>query len=308
MFAIGVDIGGSHILSAAIDMTEGKILEETRINLKVDNKGTKDAILDTWSKAVNFSIGKLDSDKLAGVGFAMPGPFNYRTGIALFKGGNDKYEHLYGINIAKEFSPRLVKAGIPIRFLNDATSFGVGDAFYGKAKGFERSVAITLGTGLGSAFIERGVPVVSRDDVPDNGCLWYLPFGDGIADDYFSTRWFIKEFKEVTGLDAKGVKEIAERAGLHIEVGDIFARFGQNLGEFLIPWLNKFPADILVMGGNITKAFHLYSGTLSEVFIRHNIRLELAVSELMEDAALLGSAQLFDHSFWANAKKDLPTN
>lgn len=308
MIAIGVDIGGSHILSAAVDMIEDKILEDSRINLEVDNKGTQDEIISTWAEAVNYSIGKIDLKKLVGVGFAMPGPFNYRTGMALFKGGNDKYEHLYGVNVAEELSVKLNKSRIAIRFLNDATSFAVGDAFYGKAKGVKKSISITLGTGLGSAFLENGIPIVHRDDVPKDGCLWHIPFRDGIADDYFSSRWFIREYKRITGLEAAGVKEIAEQAMVNEEVKNIFSRFGKNLGELLVPWLIKFPAGIIVMGGNISKAFNLYAESFKKVFNTHNIRSQLAVSDLMEDAALLGSAHLFDESFWSRIKNDLPTN
>ena len=76
----------------------------------------------------------------------------------------------------------------------------------------------------------------------------------------------------------------------------------------MVPWLIKFPAGIIVMGGNISKAFNLYAESFKKVFNTHNIRSQLAVSDLMEDAALLGSAHLFDESFWSRIKNDLPTN
>ncbi len=303
---IGVDIGGGHILSAAIDTAEGKILDETRSYVKVDNKGTTDEIMKTWSKGLNMTLSKIDTDRLAGIGFAMPGPFNYKTGLAMFE-RNDKYEALYNVNVVDELRGLLSVPDISMRFLNDATSFAVGVSWLGKAQNFKKSISITLGTGFGSAYIEDGLPIVEREDVPEHGCFWYLPFKDGIADDYFSTRWFLKEYKDVMGGEASGVKEIAEAAREDAATKAIFDTFGKNMGEFFVPWLKKFPADIIVMGGNVSGAFDLFSDSLKDVLIRNNINTVLAVSELLEDAALIGSARLFEEDFWQKVKDSLPT-
>jgi len=91
-----------------------------------------------------------------------------------------------------------------IRFMNDASSFAVGEAWIGNAAGYKRSLFITLGTGFGSAFLEKGIPVVERDDIPPMGCLWHLPFRDGISDDYFSTRWIIKQYDGKTVPNQRG--------------------------------------------------------------------------------------------------------
>ena len=47
-----------------------------------------------------------------------------------------------------------------IRFMNDASSFAVGEAWAGSAAGFNRSLSITFGTGFGSAFISNRIPIV----------------------------------------------------------------------------------------------------------------------------------------------------
>ncbi len=71
-FSIGVDIGGSHISCAAVDLQNRKILRETLTELPVDNKGEAEDIIDTWSDAIRRCMGKLDASQLKGIGFAMP--------------------------------------------------------------------------------------------------------------------------------------------------------------------------------------------------------------------------------------------
>ena len=82
----------------------------------------------------------------------MPGPFDYVKGICYIR-GVAKYENLYGLNISECHCSILgVHDDFLIRFMNDASSFAVGEAWAGSASKFNRSLSITLGTGFGSAF------------------------------------------------------------------------------------------------------------------------------------------------------------
>ena len=96
--------------------------------------------------------------------------------------------------------------------MNDASSFAVGEAWAGSATKVKRSLSITLGTGFGSAFISDRIPIVDGPLVPKIGCVYHLPYRDGIADDYFSTRGFWAGIRNITGKELKGVKELAELA------------------------------------------------------------------------------------------------
>jgi glucokinase len=303
---VGVDIGGSHIVSCGVDMATGKPIPDTQAEEKVNNKGTVNEVFTTWAKAINYTLSRVDIEQVAGVGFAMPGAFNYKTGIALFEGENDKYECLYGINVGQELKSYLLKSDLPLRFLNDASAFAVGTAWYGKARGTNRSIAVTLGTGFGSALIDSDLPVVDRADAPLHGCFWHLPHKEGIADDYFSTRWFLNAYKNLTGLQAEGVKEVAVAAVDSPAVQQIFEQFGQNLAQFLTPWLQKFQPEVLVIGGNISKAFDLFYPAMDRSLSDAGITLRVEVSALMEEAALIGSARLLDENFWNKIKDDLP--
>jgi glucokinase len=102
-----------------------------------------------------------------------------------------------------------------------------------------------------------------------------------------------------------GVKDIAELAASDGRVKDIFDEFGSSLAYFLSPYLLRFGAGVLVLGGNISRAYALFGAAFERGLIKNNCDTLPLLSELREDAALLGSAYLLDDSFWARVKESL---
>lgn len=294
--AIGTDIGGSHITCALIDLDKRCILPESQESKKVDNRASANEILSNWASVINSRIAAVGKESIQGIGFAMPGPFDYANGIALFE-NTDKFEKLYGIPVKEELKKLLITPA-EMRFINDATAFAIGEAWGGKAAGYKKFIAITLGTGFGSAFVENGLPVLEGNQVPDMGCVWHLPYKQGIADDYFSTRWFIKQYAGRTGKSLNGVKEIGARALTDQVAKDLFTEFGNNLGEFLGPWIKKFGAEALVIGGNQVRGYGLFGEALQSSLAKQQITISIDLSSLLENAALVGSAHLLETSFW----------
>jgi len=304
--AIGTDIGGSHISCAAVDLVSGKILNDTLTERVVDNQAQATKIIAVWADALSAVLEKVSLEKVKGIGFAMPGPFDYVKGICYIR-GVAKYENLYGFNITDAIASSLdVPEDFLIRFINDASAFAVGEAWAGSASKANRSLSITLGTGFGSAFISNRIPIVDGDEVPKMGCIYHIPYRDGIADDYFSTRGLLGRYKSATGKELNGVKELAELVSSDKIVSDLFNDFGENAGLFLAPYLKKFKAEILVIGGNISHAYALFGNVFENRLKKEGYTGEVAISTLKEDAALLGSAYLLDDSFWSSVQHALP--
>jgi glucokinase len=305
-FAIGTDIGGSHITCAAVDLASGTILRDTITERKVDAGAPADDIIYCWAEALSSAMSLVPSGKIKGIGFAMPGPFDYVKGICYIK-GLTKYENLYGMNITDAINMKLsLPDGFLIRYMNDASSFAVGEAWAGSAMKAKRSLSITLGTGFGSAFISNRIPIVDGPEVPKLGCVYHLPYKGEIVEESISTRWFLRSYKKLTGIDAKGVKELADLAKNDPKVKTLFSEFGENLGIFLAPWLTRFKAEILVIGGNISYSYNLFGKALVDKLREENCNCEVAISQLKEDAALLGSAYLLDDDFWKSVQHALP--
>lgn len=303
-YAIGVDIGGTHISCVAVDLQNAQLPEQTHARATYDHEAPAELILQAWADALNHSCAMLELPTLAGIGMAIPGPFDYRKGVSNMK---HKFKNLFGLHIPTAIRPLLGEnARLPMRFINDASAFAIGESWQGEGRGYSKVVAITLGTGFGSAFAEDGVPVVEGDQVPKEGCLWHLPFQNGIADEYFSTRWFEGEYLKQTGQQISGVKALIERNGADAVAQQLFKQFGQNLSECLSAPLLTFGAEVLVIGGNISHALPLFGPALHEGFVRAGVTTKVSVSKLKERAAKMGSARLLDEGFWVKVSERLP--
>lgn len=303
--AIGVDIGGTHITCAAVDIAKGRLLTDTLFREAYDHQADAQRVLHSWAKALNHTLLDISPADLVGIGFAIPGPFDYRNGISKMQ---HKFPALYDVHIPSVLNPLLVTDEVlPMRFLNDATCLAIGETWQGEGRNFQKVVVITLGTGFGSAFVKQGIPITSGEAVPGEGCLWHLPFQSGIADDYFSTRWFVAEFQKQTGVTISSVKELMQMTDRHDQtVSHLFAQFGQHLADCLSPWLQRFEAEVLIIGGNIAHALSLFVDDLQQGLHKSGVHIPVVPSALMEHAALLGSARLMDNLFWQRVSVELP--
>lgn len=298
--AIGVDVGGSHVSCMGFDLDKKVLLKETFAESDLDNHGQPEEIIKSWGSVIKQTIEIVGVDKVAGVGFAMPGPFDYVNGISRFEGQNGKYENTFGMNVPKMLNDFLgYSAELKCRFINDATAFAIGEDQVGKAASYNRSLSVTLGTGFGSAFIKDGLPVVEGEEVPEGGCLWHLPFEGAIADDYFSTRGLLTRFEKVSGQKLQGVKQIAELVETNPEAQALFNDFGEKMGILLQPWIEKFGIEAFVMGGNISRAYHLFGSSLQAYLEKAGLKMDISISELKETAAFIGSATLVDDKYYS---------
>lgn len=304
--SVGIDIGGSHITCQLFDLYTNKLVANSKVRISINGNGPKESILHNWARAIQQTTSQKNLKNLAGIGFAMPGPFDYEKGVAWFDKNVDKFHNLYGIDIKAELHQRFdLPNDFPIRFLNDASSFAVGESNIEPTSKFNRIIALTLGTGFGTAFIKNGLPVAGVHGIPDDGFIYHIPFQDSIADDYFSTRWFLNEYKNKTGDEISGVKELAKQAKNDMESLEYFKTFGKNLGNFLLPWVQKFSADCIILGGNISKSINHFGTEFENQFKINGTSISICPSILDEDVALIGSAKLCDNMFYSKLIKTI---
>ncbi|WP_430816093.1 ROK family protein [Carboxylicivirga sp. RSCT41] len=303
--SIGVDVGGSHISCKVIDLNTRQLGNVGFNSLPMNNQGSKESVFETFAELINPCIQQVGKENVVGIGLAFPGPIDYENGVGQFTGENSKYQNLNQVNIREELRDRVDIAGDQIRFINDATAFAAGEYFNGELTGSCRSLAITLGTGFGAAFLDMGVPVISDEKVPEGGCLWHLPFDKGIADDYFSTRGLVERFNVLSNRYVEGVKEMAELYSTNHIAQEVFTDFGNKLALFLRPWLQKFEVDKMVIGGNISRAFHLFEGALNHGLKQTGLNVLVKPSSRLEDSAFIGAAMLLDDDFYQSVKEQL---
>ncbi|MHC2990401.1 hypothetical protein OB13_01945 [Pontibacter sp. HJ8] len=282
--ALGVDIGGTHATAAVVDLHTGTILPDTVVRGSIEATGSCAEVTAAWADIMRQALGRY-SGKLTRIGIAMPGPFDYANGIALMR-NQGKYDALYGVNVRALVAEQLQLAETDIRLLNDAACFLQGEVVAGAAKGCSRAIGLTLGTGLGTARYRGGMA--------EDADLWKIPFHTGIAEEYLCSRWFVKRYEELTGRQVPHVKAIVDRAPQESAVVEaLFREFGQNLALFLVAFVQEVQPEVIVLGGNISKAYPLFETALKQDLARQVGLLPVRVAELGEAAALIGAANLW---------------
>lgn len=298
--ALGADIGGTHISSGLVHCHDGQVVPGSLQRIECPHHHPAEQILDLWARAIAGSLAYAEAAGVRGLGLAVPGPFDYLNGISHMQ---HKFAALNGIPIAAALHTRLPGPwdALPIRFINDATAFAMGEAWQGSGRGANRAVVVTLGTGFGSAFLEAGIPVVRGAGVPPEGCLWHLPFLDRTADYYCSAQFFAG----VEGATAD-VAALAAKADREAAAQQQFEQYGAHLGQCLAPWLKAFDAEVLILGGSIAGAMRHFGPAMSRLFAREGVRTRVITARRSDESALIGASRLLDDTVWARVSSDMP--
>lgn len=292
-YAVGLDIGGTHITAAVINIKEMKVMDFSLNKESFDSNLPVDQVMKIWKKAIATAIENSKVTAMTGLAVCMPGPFDYQKGICWIK-DQSKYEHFYGLNIRDLLIEHLdLSNDFPVLFENDAVCFGKGEVFKEQENLSGKVMAVTLGTGLGACFIDKGLSVAEGAWVPADGEIYNLPYKDGIAEDYVSVRGLLSHYQALSGTILSNGLELYNRAvqGEVIAV-KVFEEMGEDLAAIVIPWLEKFGADRFIIGGKIANASEFFLAAFNKKIKEARSEVTVSVSTDNEAAALLGAASM----------------
>jgi glucokinase len=277
---VALDLGGTHVSAGLVDLPSLEIEAQVRRSLPA-TAGRAELLARITAAATEVSDGVPGRR----VGMAVPGPFDYARGICLL---SHKLEPLFGVDLRRELATALSTQPASVRFLNDADAFLLGEASVGAARGHARAVAVTLGTGLGSAFLEHGRIVDTGPRVPPEGSLHLVQFRGRPVEETISRAALLARY----GDPRLDVREVASRA----RAGDpraqrAFAELASALGEVTAPWLDSFEATCLVVGGAISRSWDLLAPPLRTALASVRRLEAIAPAARVSDAALLGAAR-----------------
>ena len=150
--ACGIDIGGSGVKGALVDLETGEFVGE-RVRISTPRPSTPEAVAEVCRQI----IGQLGVEPDAPVGITFPAPIVH--GTVRFMANLDKSWEGVDVN---ELMTRVL--GRRSYALNDADAAGLAEVAYGAAKGVRGTVIVTtLGTGIGSAVIVDGTLVPNTE-------------------------------------------------------------------------------------------------------------------------------------------------
>jgi polyphosphate glucokinase len=222
--ALGIDIGGTGIKAAVVDLESGQLVTG-RVRQPTPQPATPDAVLGVVGAVVRELevSGGLTPEMSAGAGF----PSVIRAGHALT--APHGVQAWIGMSVADVLSERL---GRPVAVTNDADAAGVAEMAYGAGRGNTGVVLLLdLGTGIGTALFRSG------ELVPN------MQFGH----------------IQFHGQDAEFWVSPAARKHRNLS----WKTWGREFNELLAVYEDYLWPDLIILGGGMVKDFSKYSKFLS---------------------------------------------
>ena len=240
---LGIDIGGSGIKGAPVDLATGEFTQK-RLRIVTPEKSTPKNVAEVVAEIVEKFSDIIGDGPL---GVTIPAVVTHgrtRSAANIDKSWIDA-------DAEKIFEKRL---GRDIMLVNDADAAGIAEVHYGAAQGHPGLVImVTLGTGIGTAIVYRGVLVPNSE-------LGHI---------------------EIDGHDAetRAASSVKERHGLS------YSEWIPRLQKYLSRLEALLWPDLIVIGGGISKN--------SDKFIpKLKLNADVVPAKLLNTAGIVGAAWL----------------
>ena len=148
-YSIGVDLGGTNIVSAIVN-SQGKIVNYLKFPTLAERgkEATLKRIIETIH--TNMVQSSIASGDIIGIGIGAPGPLDIKKGIINFAPNLPGWRDVPLRKVLEdEFKKKVVLE-------NDANAAAWGERCYGAGLGVNNLVCFTLGTGIGGGIIIDG--------------------------------------------------------------------------------------------------------------------------------------------------------
>src|SRR6266481_2488909 len=277
-FSIGVDLGGTNLRIAAVDVN-GHLVEKVTLGTKV-SLGRDHVINDMCEAIQHLSEKYKNSSSMLGIGIGVPGIIDMQTGL-LRESPNLPGWADYPVRA--EIERRL---GTPVILENDANAAAFGEKWLGAGRHVSDLAMLTLGTGVGGGIVMDGEIWHGMSGMAGEfGHMTVEPGGPqcgcgnrGCLEQYASATAVMRMAREaIAAGDAPGLARAAssdvefsaqEIYNLAIQ-GDeqarkIFRRVGRALGIALAAMVNGLNLEMYVIGGGVCSAWEAFSPTIFE--------------------------------------------
>ena len=145
-YVVGVDLGGTKIYTALVDL-EGNIIKEKTVET-LAHEGEQ-AVMGRIVDTINYVIDGTDKDLIKSIGIGSPGPLDVKNGI-IIENSNLPFKNFAIVKTIKE------TYDLPTYLDNDANVATLGEFMFGAGKGTENMIFITASTGIGGGAVLNG--------------------------------------------------------------------------------------------------------------------------------------------------------
>lgn len=304
---LAADLGGTNLRMAAVDR-EGKILHRTKHDTPKSERA--DEIISAITEASKECLKAVEKKGwIKAFGAAVPATLNVPDGIIL------KAPNLPALDSFRFSATVADELNLPVFLENDANAAAIGENWLGAAKGFQNSICVTLGTGVGGGIILNGKVLRGVDGTAGEiGHICVEPLGEpcgcgsrGCVEQYSSATAVVRLTRELenqypksdllnksrlTSLDVFEAGKSGDELAL-----EVFRKMGFYLGIALADLVNVLNPEIIVIGGGASAGWDLFIGHVQDqinkrAFEEPAKRAKLVRAQLGDDAGILGAAKL----------------
>jgi glucokinase len=313
MYCVGVDLGGTNLRAAVVDVATGRVVVDVRT--PTNGPEGPDAVLKRMANLIRRAMdeSELPDADIRAVGIGVPGVYDPDTNETIFL--TNLPTHWRRVPVGQQIGEQV---GRPAVLINDARAFTLAEATLGAARGSRTVVGITLGTGIGGGIViggrlhlgidgsagEIGHTIVDPHGTPcgcgNYGCLEAYASGPALA------TLGIKAVRQgrttalrelVKGDLNRMTPEIIVQGA---EAGDAIARevldqAGTWLGIGIANAITALCPDAVVIGGGVAAAGEWLLRPVREVVRRRCLvspvdRIRIVLAELAGEAGVIGAA------------------
>ena len=304
---IGVDLGGTKMLAAAVDEDLGVHHRAQRPSGDLTTSELLDRLAELVEEATEEAPGEV-----VGVGFGIPAILDRIEGVVAAA----PHLPLEGVSFQDLMAERLDR---PVAVDNDGNCTMLAEWRHGVARGASDALMLTVGTGIGGGIVANGEMVrgssgggaeIGHMVIDIDGPPCRCP-GHGHYEWYASGRAIGRAGEDAADRDPESQLARARDEGREItgalvtelaHDGDedavaAIALVGERLGLGMVSLVNIFNPEVIAIGGGAVAAGELLLGPAREVVatqalpsMRSRVRIEPA--RFGADAGLIGAATL----------------
>lgn len=148
-YAIGIDLGGTKVLSALIDKETGEVMMSVKKKTKKDKGPGKilEKINDSIREILDANL--VPKSEIMSIGIGAAGQVDRERGVLLAAPNLDCFNLDLKTKLEAEFN-------IPVYVGNDVEIATLGEIKFGAGRGYKNLVCIFVGTGVGSGIVRNG--------------------------------------------------------------------------------------------------------------------------------------------------------
>jgi glucokinase len=274
---IGIDLGGTKISAGIVN--EEKI--EKNISVKINAAGSVEEVLQHLFNITD----DLMNESITSIGIGVPGLVDSERGLV--------YDVMNIPSWKKVALQKLMhdRYHLPIYINNDANCFALGEFHFGKAKGYNSVIGLTVGTGLGTGLILNKKLFVGKNF--GAGEFGMIDYKDHVYEYYASGQYF----QNVYHIDGEEVFKKAQQG--NAEALKMYEEMGMHLGNAIKTIIYALNPELIILGGSVRHAYPYFSKTMWQQIMTCGFKksaeeLKIEISELHNSGILGAAALAFD--------------